>query len=94
MTWTEENIETFIIEHKDQFDRCDPSTYHSQNFLYKLHNKFKKLISIIPYLIRVILVWFVVAAFSFYAWNSWIRKDRHEITLKQKIENIITLTKK
>ena len=93
MGWTEENIETFIVEHKDQFSRCDASTYHSDHFFFKLQNKFKKLISIIPYLGRVILVWVIVTTFSLYAWNNWIRKDRHEITLKQKIENIITFKK-
>ena len=90
MNWTEENIETFIIEHKDKFNKCDASTYHENTFLRKLSVKFRILINIVPYLLRVILVWFFIAGISIYVWNATIRKDRHEITLKQKIENIIT----
>ena len=89
MNWTEENIEVFIKENKDNFDRCDPSTYHSQHFLNKLHQKFKKLINIIPYLLRVFIVWTAIAVLSTWLWNSYLRKDRNEITLKHKIENII-----
>jgi hypothetical protein len=93
MEWTEENIETFIKENKDNFDRYDPSIYHCNHFLIKLHNKFKKLISIVPYLVKVFIVTLIVFVLSIWAWNSWIRKDRHEVTLKQKIENIVTFKK-
>ena len=93
MNFTEENIEVFIKDNKDKFDRCDPSTYHNQHFLNKLQEKFKVFVSIIPYLIRVFIVTIVVFTLSIWSWNSYIRKDRHEITLKQKIENIITFKK-
>lgn len=91
--WNENNIETFIRDHKEQFDRYDPSTFHDNKFLNKLYNRFKKIVSIVPYLWKVIIVWTIITVFSVYAWNSWIRKDRHEITLKQKIENILTFKK-
>jgi len=94
MIWTEENIENFIIEHKDEFSRYDPSTYHSNHFLILLHNKFKNLVSIIPYLVKVFVVTIFIFTASIWAWNEYIRKDRHEVALKQKIENIITLIKK
>jgi hypothetical protein len=93
MNWAENDIETFIIEHKDQFSKCDPSTYHNEHFLFKLQKKFKHLISIIPYLVRLVLVWFIVAGISVAVWNNYIRKDRHEITLKEKIVNIVTFKK-
>lgn len=93
MKFTEENIEAFIKDNKDKFDVYDTSLYHNEHFLVKLSNKFKKLISIIPYLVKVIIIWVIAVTFSLWAWNSWIRKDRHEITLKQKIENIIHLKK-
>lgn len=85
----EDNIDSFIKENKEKFDKCDPSLYHSDHFLSKLHKKFKKLISIVPYLVKVFIFWISVTVLSVWIWNSWIRKDRHEITLKQKIENII-----
>jgi len=91
MEWTEENIETFIKDNKYKFNKCDPSIYHSDHFFLKLTQKFKKLISIVPYLIKVFIVTVFVFTISIYIWNNYIRKDRHEITLKQKIENIIHL---
>jgi len=32
MKWNEENIEKFIIDNKDRFDKYDPSTYHESLF--------------------------------------------------------------
>jgi hypothetical protein len=93
MVWNEDNIEIFIKEYKDHFDKCDPSTYHESKFINKLIKKFKKFISIVPYLIRVFIVTIIVFVVSIWVWNSYIRKDRHEVTLKQKIENIITFKK-
>lgn len=94
MKWTEEEIEKFIIENKSRFELVKISSNHQDKFLIKLRNRFKKIISIVPYLIRIIIVWVIVVILSIFAWNSWIRKDRHEITLKHKIENIITYIKK
>lgn len=89
LEFDEDSIEKFIRDNKDRFDKCDPSLYHSNHFLSKLHRKFKKLVNIVPYLVRVFIFWILVVVLSIWAWNSWIRKDRHEVTLKQKIENII-----
>lgn len=88
MEFNEDNIEKFIRDNKEKFDKCDPSLYHSDHFLLKLHKKFKKLISIVPYLVKVFVFGTMIAILSIWIWNSYIRKDRHEITLKQKIENI------
>jgi len=93
MNWNEENIEAFIRQHKDKFDKYDPSAYHNDHFLIKLHNKFKHIISIVPHLIKVFFVTIIMFIFSIYIWNSYIRKDRNEITLKQKIENILIFKK-
>jgi len=89
----EENIEAFIKENKDKFDKYYPESNHEQHFIIKLYNKFKKIINIVPYLIRVFVATIIVFTISIWAWNSWIRKDRHEITLKSKIENIIHFKK-
>jgi len=93
MNLTEENIEKFIIKNKDQFDAYDPSTYHNDHFFLKLRAKFKKFISIVPYLVKVFIVTIIIFTLSILTWNNWIRKDRHEVTLKQKIENIIHFKK-
>jgi hypothetical protein len=94
MNWNEDNIEIFIRENKDQFSKYDPSTYHDNIFLKKLYKRFKKFISIVPYLVKVFIVTIIVFVISIWSWNNYLRKDRHEITLKQKIENYIQLIKK
>lgn len=94
MEWTEENIETFIRDNKYKFNKYDPSTYHQDKFLVKLYNKFKKIISIVPYLVKVFISTIIIFTLSIWAWNSWIRKDRHEISLKEKIENVLITVKK
>jgi len=92
MSW-EEDIKREARIHKGDLDVYEPSTHHDQKFLMKLANKFKKLINIVPYLVKVFIVTIIVFVLSVWAWNSWIRKDRHEITLKEKIINIVTLKK-
>lgn len=81
------NLEDFIKTNARNFDcdeDCKLTENHSERFLIKLQNRFKKLISIVPYLIRVLIVTILVFAGSIIVWNQYIRKDRHEITLKQK----------
>lgn len=87
------NIEDFIRDHKDEFNTQFVDERHEDKFLVKLSRRFKKIISIVPYLIRVFIVAIIVFTASIYVWNSYLRKDRHEITLKQKIENIVILKK-
>jgi hypothetical protein len=91
LNWEEKNIEKFIREHKDEFDKSCADDYHEEKFLDKLSRRFKKIISIVPYLARVFIVTFIIFISSILIWNNYIRKDRHEVTLKQKIENIIKL---
>lgn len=87
--WTEETLETFIVANRDKFNTYDTSLYHSNKFWNKLRNKFKKIVNIGPYLIRTGVVWIFVVILSITIWNFFIRRDRHEVTLKEKIENII-----
>lgn len=86
-------IEIFIREHKNEFDEQFDNNLHEEKFLSKLSKRFKKFISIIPYLIRVFIITIIIFALSIWVWNSYIRKDRHEITFKQKIENIVKFKK-
>ena len=69
------------------------SNLHEKHFVVKLANRFKVIISIVPYLIRVAIVTVIIFALSIWGWNNYIRKDRNEVTLKQKIENVINKVK-
>jgi hypothetical protein len=58
-----------------------------------LHDKFKKLVSIVPYLVRVGIVTIGIFAISIWLWHSYIRHDKRVVVAKQKIENVIHLKK-
>jgi len=89
---TEDELEKFIIENKDKFDRYNPKPGVEERFYVKLLNRFKKIISIVPHLVRVAIATVIIFIISIWAWNEYIRKDRHEVTLKQKIYNITKKT--
>jgi hypothetical protein len=93
MKWSEDELEYFIRKHREEFDKYNANNYHEEKFLSKLSKRFKKFISIVPYLIRVFIITFIIFVASIWIWNSYLRKDRHEVTLKQKIENVINLKK-
>lgn len=82
------NLEEMIRKNREMFDNEIPPENHEEKFLFKLKLKFKELVSIVPYLIRVAIVTVIVFVASIIVWNNCIRKDRHEVTLKQKIENV------
>lgn len=91
MKITEDNIEDFIRENKDRFNWMYPDNRHEERFLQKLSRNFKKFISIVPYLFRVLFMTIIIFIVSIIVWNNYIRKDRMDITLKEKIINMITL---
>lgn len=84
---TEEELEKFIIENKDKFDKHLPKTGSEERFFVKLIERFKKIISIVPYLVSVAIVTAIIFIVSIWLWNSFIRWDRKYIPLPQKIEN-------
>ena len=65
---TEDNIEIFIRDNKDAFNKCDASIYHNDHFLLKLINNFKKFISIVPYLWKVFAAVVIVWAITIFIW--------------------------
>jgi hypothetical protein len=89
---TEEELEKFILDNKDKFDRYSPKPGAEERFHIKLLNRFKKIISIVPHLVRVAIVTAIIFIISIWTWNEYIRKDRHEVILKQKIYNITKKT--
>jgi hypothetical protein len=89
----ENNIEIFIRENRDKFGINLPPDNHKDKFLYKLQRRLKQIINIIPYLIRVGVVTIFVFTASIIIWNNYIRKDRHEITLKSKFSLVVNKMK-
>jgi hypothetical protein len=85
----EDNIEVFIRENKDKFVVYQPPDNHMERFLLKLSLGIKHIINIVPYLIRVAIVTVIISGTSIFIWNNYIRKDRHEITLRNKISAVI-----
>ncbi len=81
-TWDEKELEKFIRENKDQFDIYQPRPDHSQHFLKKLINKFKEVISIVPYLVKVGIATVLVFALSFLVWKAYICPPLTHISLK------------
>jgi hypothetical protein len=94
MEWNEENIEVFIKENKEKFNVYDPSVYHIDHFLLMLVNRFKKFISIVPYLIKVSIVTVIVFTISIWLWFSYVRYEKHVVKLKDKVENVFISSKK
>jgi hypothetical protein len=84
-----ENIENFIRENKNKFGGYRPSDAHLEKFLYKLNTRIGNLISIVPHLLKVAVATVIIFTVSFTVWNSYIRKDRNDITLKNKISLFI-----
>jgi hypothetical protein len=84
-----DNIEKFIRENRDKIGVDQPQDIHMEKFLIKLNNRILHIISIVPYLIRVAISTVLIFAVSILIWNNYIRKDRHEITLRNKITSVI-----
>jgi hypothetical protein len=89
MTLNEESIESFIRENKDKFNVYRPPDSHLENFLFKLSCRIRNIISIVPYLVRVAVATVLIFLTSIMVWNNYIRKDRQEITLRDKITYIV-----
>jgi|WetSurSiteA1Bulk_404760.scaffolds.fasta_scaffold25962_3 hypothetical protein len=81
-TWKEEELEKFIRDNKDKFDTYHPESDHNQHFLIKLKNKFKEVISIVPYLVRVGIATLVIFILSFVIWRTYIAPPLTRISLK------------
>ena len=78
----EEELEKFIRDNKDKFDRYEPESNHNQHFLKKLINKFKEVINIVPYLVKVGLATILIFILSFLIWRTYICPPLTRISLK------------
>jgi hypothetical protein len=78
----EEKLEKFIRDNKDQFDTYEPESSHNQHFLKKLVNKFKEVINIVPYLVKVGIATILIFILSFLIWRIYICPPLTRISLK------------
>jgi len=78
----EEELEKFIRDNKEKFDIYEPESNHNQHFLKKLVNKFKEVINIVPYLVKVGLATILVFILSFLIWRTYICPPLTRISLK------------
>jgi hypothetical protein len=78
----EEELEKFIRDNKDRFDIYEPESDHNQHFLNKLINKFKEVINIVPYLVKVGLATILIFISSFLIWRTWICPPLTRVSLK------------
>ena len=85
----EDTIEKFIRENKDKFSVYHLPDSHMEKFLFKLNYRIRHIINIVPYLIRVAVATVVIFLASILIWNNYIRKDRHMVTLRNKITLVI-----
>ena len=81
MVWNEDNLERFMRLNKDKFDSYAPKNLHTAHFLNKLAIRFKIIVSIVPYLIKVGFVAIVIFICSYLMWNNFIRNDKDQMAL-------------
>jgi len=80
--WKEEDLEKFIRDNKDKFDADQPESNHNQHFLNKLINKFKEVINIVPYLVKVTIGTILIFILSFLVWRTYICPPLTRISFK------------
>jgi hypothetical protein len=92
--FNENNIEKFIRENRDKFGAYSPTDRHLDTFLSKLNSRIKNIISIAPYIVRVAVATVLIFAASILVWNNYIRKDRYQVSLGNKISLIVEKIKR
>lgn len=80
--WEEEELEKFIRDNKEKFDVHHPEPNHNQHFLNKLIKKFKEVISIAPYLVKVGAATILIFILSFLVWRTYICPPLSRISYK------------
>jgi hypothetical protein len=78
----EEELEKFIRDNKDKFDIYEPETEHNQHFFNKLINKFKAVINIVPYLVKLGVATLLIFILSFLIWKTWLCPPLTSISMK------------
>jgi hypothetical protein len=83
--YNQDTLVNFIRENRDKFEVQTLPGDHTEKFLIKLNQRIRHFISIVPYLVKVAVATVLIFTASVMIWNNYIRKDRHEISLRNKI---------
>ena len=78
----EEELEKFIRDNKNKFDVYQPEPDHNQHFLNKLLHKFREVINIVPYLVKVGIATLIIFTLSFLLWRAYICPPLSRISFK------------
>lgn len=87
--YNEDSIERFIRQNKEKFGVYHPPEDHMEKFLFKIKYRIRYIISIVPYLIKLGIASILIFTASIIVWNNYIRKDRYDISLKNKITLVV-----
>jgi saccharopine dehydrogenase-like NADP-dependent oxidoreductase len=82
MNLKEEELEKFIRENKDKFNINEPESNHDQQFVKKLLKKFKEVINIVPYLVKLGLATTLIFVLSFFIWRASICPPLTRVSFK------------
>jgi hypothetical protein len=81
---TEEELLDFIRKNRDKFDVYSPESKHEEKFLQKLGKVIRDTVmSIVPYLIKVIIIAVVFWIGGFIAWNIYLNPKRDQMSLSK-----------
>jgi hypothetical protein len=81
---TEDELFDFIRKNKDKFNAFNPESTHEEKFLRKLGRVISAtVISIVPYLIRVIIIAIVFWIIGIFAWNFYLNPKRDQMPLSK-----------
>lgn len=80
--WDEDELEKFIRDNKDKFEKYPINQDHNRNFLKKLTNKFKEVIDIMPYLAKAGIVTILIFIISFFLWKAYLCPPLTRISFK------------
>jgi Tfp pilus assembly protein PilO len=80
----EEELFDFIRKNKDKFDDFIPEPKHEEKFLQKLGRAIRDtVISIVPYIIKVIVVAIIFWIIGLIAWNLYLNPKKDQMSLSK-----------
>lgn len=81
---TEDELFEFIRKNKDKFDVFNPESKHEEKFLRKLGRVIRDtVISIVPYLIKVLIVAVLFWIVGIIAWNIYLNPKKDQMPLSK-----------
>jgi len=84
--WTEDKLEKFIKENKDEFNMFTPKETHEEKFFTKLQSRVREFIDLTPYIVKVTIITVVLFIGSYLIWNNFIRADKNKPIIESIVE--------